>query len=125
MQTSDNHDQNKTMPAGGPLYSPIVFNTRSRQRFRADRTRQLLAHLGRPATYTEQVLIARIVSNEWDLRRLDHRLDKGEELSGHAARLRLALENRLRLDLQVLGFEPKPAKTPLLADVLADLRRGP
>jgi hypothetical protein len=35
------------------------------------------------------------------------RLDQGEELSGHAARLRRALEDRLWLDLRKLGFAPK------------------
>ncbi len=34
----------------------------------------------------------------------------GEELSGRAARLRLALENRLRLDLRELGLRPVAAK---------------
>lgn len=105
------------------LYSPKIFNARSRQRFTADRTRELIAHLGREPSYTELVLIARCVSNEWDLRRLDHRLDHGEELSGHAARLRLALENRLRLDLIALRLEPTKPPAPSLAEEMAAARR--
>lgn len=65
------------------------------------------------------ILICRVVSNEWDLRRLDHRLDHGEELSGHAARLRLALENRLRLDLRELGLKPVASAAPSLSEYLA------
>jgi hypothetical protein len=68
-------------------------------------------------------LIARTIANEWDLRRLDHRLDVGEELSGHAARLRLALENRLRLDLQALGLQPIPPPSPSLDEHIARLPR--
>jgi hypothetical protein len=94
----------------GRLYRPQRFNSLTRQRFALDRMRQLTRHLGREPSYTERVLIDRCIANEWDLRRLDARLDAGEELSGHAARLRLALENRLRLDLRELGLQPATAK---------------
>jgi hypothetical protein len=54
------------------------------------------------------------------LRRLDARLDAGEELSGHAARLRLALENRLRLDLVALGLRPPAPRVPTIAEIFAE-----
>jgi len=92
------------------IYEPRVFTRRTRARFATDRTKELTRHLGRAPSYVELVLIGRVVANEWDLRRLDHRLDAGEELSGHAARLRLALENRLRLDLRELGLKPVAPK---------------
>jgi len=85
---------------------------------------ELTRHLDREPSYAERILIARLVSNEWDLRRLDARLDAGEELSGHAARLRLALENRLRLDLQAIGLAPKPQPERTLAEILANIEAG-
>ena len=109
-----------TQPFDG-LREPRVFNHRSRKRFSHERTLALVAHLGRPPSYTEKILISRCIANEWDLRKLDDRLDRGEELSGHAARLRLALENRLRLDLRELGFAPRPPPVRTLEDVKAEL----
>jgi hypothetical protein len=100
-------------------YRPRGFNKRSRQRFERDRTAQLAHHLGRAPTYPERILISRIVAVEWDLRRIDARLDRGEELSGHAMRARLAAENRLRLDLRELGFKGAVARPPSLAEYLA------
>ncbi|HEX3861070.1 MAG TPA: hypothetical protein VHY35_05205 [Stellaceae bacterium] len=100
------------------LYSPRVFNARSRQRFKADRTAQLVRHLGRDPSYPEQIIIARITAIEWDLRRMDHRIDCGEELSGHALRARLAAETRLRLDLRDLGMKPAAARQPTLANAM-------
>jgi hypothetical protein len=88
-------------------------------RFAARRREALVAHLGREPSYPERILISRICANEWDLLRLDARLDAGEELSGHAARLRLALENRLRLDLRELGLAPAAPREPTLAEYLA------
>ena len=61
------------MQAERRLCASKIFNARSRQHFTTDRTRELTSHLGRAPSYTEMVLIARVVSNEWDLRRLDHR----------------------------------------------------
>ncbi|HUZ74547.1 MAG TPA: hypothetical protein VMU87_16300 [Stellaceae bacterium] len=64
------------------------------------------------------MLIARIVRNEWDLLRLDQRMDDGD-LSEHAMRTRLAMENRLRLDLQALGLKPAAERPPSLAEIMA------
>ena len=102
------------------LYSPRKFTARTRQRFTLDRTVELQRGLGRDPSYAEKILVARIVSNEWDLRRLDQRLDHGEELSGHASRLRLALENRLRLDLRELGLRPAAARAPSLSELMRE-----
>jgi hypothetical protein len=103
------------------LFSPRVFNKDSRRRFTRHRVHELIEHLGRAPSYTERILLARIVANEWDLRRLDARLDDGEELSANAARLRLALENRLRLDLREIGFSPPKPPVPTLDDIRAQI----
>jgi len=80
--------------------------------------------LGREPSSPERILISRIIMVEWELRRLDARMDAGDELSGHAMRARLAAENRLRLDLRELGLRPGAATEPRLADLLAeDTRR--
>jgi hypothetical protein len=84
-----------------------------------DRTAELIGHLGRPPSYPEQLIIDRIVNLEWWLRRLDARLDAGEDLSGHSIRGRLAAETRLRLDLAAL--KPTIRKGPTLAEHLATL----
>jgi hypothetical protein len=100
-------------------YRPRCFNKRSRQRFERDRVAELTRGLGREPSYAERILISRIVAVEWDLRRIDAKLDAGDELSGHMMRARLAAENRLRLDLRELGLKPTPPKAPSLAEVLA------
>ena len=61
------------------IYAPRTFNRRSRQRFTSNRTRELLRHLGRPASYPEKLIIARICSIEFWLRGLDARIDRGDE----------------------------------------------
>ena|SRR5690242_2109734 len=109
------------MPSANPHasakpYSPRTFSRRTRQRFTTDRTRQLLHHLGRPPSYPENIIIARVISLEWWLRRLDARIDADEELSGHAIRGRLAAETRLKLDLAMLGIRPQPAPALTLAE---------
>jgi hypothetical protein len=96
-------------------YRPQVYNKRSKQRFERDRTRQLIRHLDREPSYPERILISRIVAVEWDLRRIDARLDAGQEISGHAMRARLAGETRLRLDLRELGLAPSGASDPRAA----------
>jgi hypothetical protein len=60
----------------------------------------------------------RVIRNEWDLLRLDARVDAGD-LSEHAMRTRLAMENRLRLDLQVLGLAAKSPKAMTLDQIIA------
>jgi hypothetical protein len=104
-QSAPNH-------ASGVPYRPRGFNRRSRQRFERDRTAQLARHLGRDPSYPERLIISRICSIEYWLRRLDAAIDAGEELSGHAIRGRLAAENRLRLDLQALGLAPAAPRPP-------------
>src|SRR3982074_2383833 len=90
------------------LYSPRKFTARTKARFSMDRTAELIGHLGRAPSYPEQLIIDRIVNLEWWLRRLDARLDAGEDLSGHSIRGRLAAETRLRLDLATLKPTAKP-----------------
>lgn len=102
------------------LWRPRIFNQQSRQRFTKDRERQLVAHCGGAPSYPQRVLISRIIRNEWDLMRLDQRMDH-EELSGHAMRARLAMENRLRLDLVALGLKGAPERGPSLKDYIAGM----
>jgi hypothetical protein len=101
------------------LYSPRKFTARTKARFSMDRTAELIGHLGRAPSYPEQLIIDRIVNLEWWLRRLDARLDAGEDLSGHSIRGRLAAETRLRLDLATL----KPAAAKPIGRTMDDLRR--
>jgi hypothetical protein len=74
--------------------------------------------LGREPSYPEKILISRIIAVEWDLIRIDRKMDLGEEVSPYAMRNRLAGENRLRLDLQALGLAPRAAPQPTLDDHL-------
>jgi hypothetical protein len=107
--------------ASKPIYAPRTFNRRSRQRFTANRTAELIRHLGRAASYPERLIIARICSIEYWLRGLDARIDRGDELSGFAIRGRLAAETRLRLDLRDLGLAPRPPPEPTFEDHLAEM----
>jgi hypothetical protein len=104
------------------IYAPRVFSKRTRARFLRDRTSELTAGLGGAPSYRQRILIGRIVANEWEARRLDAKLDAGEELSGHALRARLAMETRLRLDLRDLTSMPAASRVPTLDDHLAALR---
>jgi hypothetical protein len=101
------------------LYAPRRFSKRSRQRFTANRTTELVRHLGRAPNYPERLLIARVCSLEYWILKTDARMDAGEELSGHAMRARLAAETRLRLDLRELGLKGASAQPPSLAEALA------
>ena len=102
------------------IYTPRVINAGSKVRFFRDRTAALIGHAGGEPSRTQLVLIARICRLEWDAFVLDRRQDAGE-LSAHDMRMRLALENRLRLDLQMLGMKAaaKP-KGPTLGDIIAE-----
>jgi len=113
---------NARAPARKKIYEPKTFSRRTRARFVKNRTEALIAHLGREPSFAERVLISRCCANEFDLRRLDHALDAGTELNGHSARLRLALENRLRLDLAALGLRTQPKPEPRLADWIGESR---
>jgi hypothetical protein len=102
------------------LYSPRLFNATTRQRFFRDRKKGYVAHIGSTPSRPQLALIHRIVRLEWDLLRLDARMDDGE-LSPHALHTRLAAENRLRLDLKALGLEPTATAPPSLADITAEI----
>jgi hypothetical protein len=110
--TSTNH-------SAGALYAPRRFNKRSRQRFAANRTAELIRHLGREPSYVERIVIARIIAIEFWVRSIDAKLDRGEDLNGHDIRGRLAAENWLRLDLRELGLRPAAARAPTLSEVFA------
>lgn len=101
------------------LYRPRKFNATTKQRFFKIRTADLVRHAGGSASYAQMILITRIVRNEWDLMKIDAQMDVGT-ISDFAMRNRLAMENRLRLDLRELGYRaaPKPAKT--VQDIIAE-----
>jgi hypothetical protein len=99
------------------LYTPRLFNATTRQRFFRSRKNGMVRHVGSSPSRAQLILIGRIVQNEWDLLRLDAKMEGG--LSGHDMRARLAMENRLRLDLRDLGLQGATAKPPSLADYIA------
>lgn len=107
---------------GFRLYTPRRFNATTRQRFFRDRRRALLEHLGGHASRTQATLLERVIRLEWQLLRLDARLDAGEDLSAHAMRWQLAAENRIRLDLRELGMRAAPAPVPTLEAYMAKKR---
>jgi hypothetical protein len=74
-------------------YTPRKFGQFSKARFYKDRELAVFRHCGGSPSYTQRILIQRVIRNEWGLLRMDHRLDTGEELSGHAERARFAMEN--------------------------------
>lgn len=88
-------------------------------RFRRRRTAELVRHIGGQPSAAQSILMSRIVRNEWDLRRLDAALNAGE-ISAHAMRTRLAMENRLRLDLRELGMKSVAERAPSLREYLAE-----
>ena len=98
------------------LYSPRRFNKRSRQRFAANRTAELVRHLGHMPSYPERIIIFESDCGRVGPRRLDAKLDAGNELSGHDIRGRQAAENRLRLDLQALGLKRTASPPQNLVD---------
>ncbi|HUB48347.1 MAG TPA: hypothetical protein VMB73_25505 [Acetobacteraceae bacterium] len=104
-----------------PLFMPLKFTPRARDRFVRARVRALLAHLGGHASVSQQILVHRAIRCEWDLLRLDRRLDAEGELSEHAIRVRGALENRLRLDLVALGLQPPQPREPTWQEALASI----
>jgi hypothetical protein len=122
METATISHQSAPDRAFALVYAPRKFNRRSRQRFCANRRAELLRHLGHRASYPEKLIIERICSIEFWLRGLDARLDRGDELSGHAIRGRLAAENRLRLDLRELGLKGAAERAPTLAEAMAAAR---
>lgn len=90
-------------------YHPRRFTPTTKQRFFRDRRRGYIDHLGGTASRAQLTLIDRVIRCEWDLLRLDARADEGD-LSDHALRTKLALENRLRLDLVAIGLKGASAR---------------
>jgi len=116
-------DAKTTLSDECQVYTPRVFNSTTRARFTKDRREGLIRQLGGTATRAQLTLIQRIVRNEWDLLRLDQRMDQGD-LSSHAMRTRLAMENRLRLDIRDLcGLKGAKVKPPSIFAALADRAR--
>jgi hypothetical protein len=111
-------NQDAHISANARPYAPRTFTRRTKGRFISDRTGELLRHLGRAPSYPERLIIGRVIAIEWELRKLDARIDSGDELSGHALRARLAAENRLRLDLAALGLRPTAPRPPSLVDII-------
>lgn len=104
------------------IFEPKKLTAKTLQRFRRRRTAELVQHVGGMPSSAQQILIARIVRNEWDLRRLDAAMNEGE-ISAHAMRTRLAMENRLRLDLRDLGLKRAEPRLPTAAEYLAQKAR--
>jgi hypothetical protein len=91
------------------LATPRKFTPETRVRFMRVRYHELVRHLGQVPSVTEHILIQRICALQWMLLKFDERIDAEGlgDVSGHAQRAYLAAENRLRLDLQVLGLAPR------------------
>lgn len=107
-----------SQPTDSGLYQPRRFNKVTKQRFMRRRRLDLIAHVGGSPSQAQLILIARVCRNEWDLRRLDARMDE-QDLSEHAMRARLAMENRLRLDLRDLGHKAATKPVQSLAAYIA------
>lgn len=105
------------------LYRPRKFTRTTKQRFFRDRKVGLVRHVGGAPSRAQLTLMARIVQCEWDLLKLDAVMDAGE-LSPHAMRTRLAMENRLRLDLRELGMKSVAERAPSLREYLAESEPG-
>jgi hypothetical protein len=102
------------------FYMPRRFTAGTKERFWRINRRALAAHCGGRPSYDQQILIVRIIRNAWDLFRQDAQMDAGE-LSPHGMRVRLAAENRIRLDLRELGklgLKPAAPAAPSLAGFL-------
>jgi hypothetical protein len=100
----------------------LAFTKQARERFARNRRQVLREHLGRDPTFPEQIIIGRCIALEWELLRQDAKLQRGEELSGHDIRGRLAAENRLRLDLMMLDRTPhRHSATPTWQETLGAL----
>ena len=93
----------------GRLRTPRVFNRQSKERFARERRLSLLAHLGRPASYPERLIVARLVAIEWELLRMDARDRCGARFypgtrSGHGSRAR----NGFVWTFRLLAFGDSP-----------------
>jgi len=113
-----------TVPDDLRIYAPRRFNPVTKQRFKRDRRRRLIAHVGGKPSEIQKIRIECIIGLEWDITRLSAKMDAGE-LSEHATRQLLACHNHLRMQLAALG-PAAAAKALSLAEVLAqDSRRAP
>lgn len=104
--------------ASSRLYQPRIFTARTKQRFRLDRERRLIKHLGGTVSDIQRLLIERIVEIEWAILRLSARADAAP-LSPHASRELLAFHNHLRLLTRELGLKPAAPRPPSLAEIMA------
>lgn len=102
------------------VYLPRTYSQRTKARFRLDRVRRLVKHLGGNPTDVQWLLIERLVEVEWSILRLSARADAGD-LSQHAAREMLAFHNHLRLITRELGLRPAEPKPPTLDEIAAQV----
>jgi hypothetical protein len=105
------------------LRAPTTFNWLSRTRFRKNRMDALFRHIGHKPSIVEQILVDRIISMEWALRRLDVRLAQEDLTSDQlraALRSMVPVECQLRMDLMAIGLQPAPQPVKPLWQVLQE-----
>ncbi len=83
---------------------------------------QLRAHLGRPPTATETLLISRIAWVQVHLTKIDERAVREGALSPHAIREYLAWANSLARMLDRFGLQPPAPRKPTPEEALAAIR---
>jgi hypothetical protein len=104
----------------GRIYQPRKYTPLTRVRFARDRRRRLVAHLGGSVSPVQAILIGRLIDLEWESSRVSARRDRGEELSAHAARAFMAMQNHIRLIARELGIKAAATtQPPSLADLAA------
>jgi hypothetical protein len=107
------------------LHVPRSYSRRAKWRFAESRRKAVWAHLGRAPSMTEEILLSRVISLEWQLRQIDAKID-GEIEALSVTELRDLLrtahsaETRLRMDLTALGMEPKAPPVDLGETTLDD-----
>jgi hypothetical protein len=108
------------------IFEPRTFHRRTRQRFARIREVELLRSLGREPSSTEKIMIACIVTDEWDIRRVNAKIERGEELSDRDMQAHENAKDRLTRNLYRLGLQPAesassaPASRPMsMAEFMA------
>lgn len=97
-----------------------TIDGRSREgRFLRQAEAELVAQLGREASFGERLLIRRIARAMLQLEKFDEKLSAGGDFTSHDARAFSALGNQIRLGLRDLGLKPVKAAPPTLAEVVA------
>jgi hypothetical protein len=79
---------------------------------------ELTAQIGGAPSFTQSILIRRIVRSMWQLEMLDAKFASGD-WTAHDGRTQSGLANGLRLALRELGLKPVAPKAETLAEVLA------